>query len=340
MLPRGRRFRSSAAIAATVAAVLAVAYAANALPSTGSSVVPFSAQEGSAHPGQRSDLKSDPLPPPEAGLERCTTKALELVGVDDLSPKRPEFGKIWRVRLINKGRACALGSQLPDIRALDSEGQLLNTPVESDQSVPKPFTLPANGSARVGLTWGSACADKGLSSFRIAIRIAGDDQTPVPVDLVPPQCNAEAEPFVAFSSWDRGLDAYAQQPYTNRFDGSALSLTLGGLDDMKAGRANRYTLTIRNEASEAINLQPCPEYVMAFRSTSGDETLRESRGGQRSYVLNCEQEPKLNAGESRTFEMVLPASERLPAGGYELSWTLGVYPNPTTPVARATFILR
>lgn len=175
------------------------------------------------------------------------------------------------------------------------------------------------GLALMTLVWRNWCDDppKGPLGLRVTLSDGGRLETPLGTSDTTPRCDASGSGSeLAINALEATEGPSPTDPPAIPADYLTVSLVVP--DEAVAGRTLRYVAVLTNRTSDAIALEPCPDYRESLDTHGGDIVA--------TYVLACARVPEIAAGASIRFamELVVPAT-LAPDPGAALVWELDPY---------------
>ncbi len=195
------------------------------------------------------------------------------------------------------GMPCSFSAQGLSVIAVTPAGNRVD--VDTATTVQDSIRLAGGETVHVGIGAPADCGSTATIARTLEVTVAGGPAHDVDKAWVPVNCG---RPSVVQVNVEHAPEA--PEP---------LTATLHAPASATAGSTLRFTVTLSNtSASEPVTFAHCPSYYTGLKVAHVDE----------GHQLNCEVNPDLAPGESRTYEMQLtvPAGT---AGSDLLTWELG-----------------
>ena len=199
------------------------------------------------------------------------------------------------------GQPCAFSASDFSATATTSQGHAVA--VGTPGSQPAPVTLAANQTAHVALGAPASCGGSPEIARTVMVKVAGGAAQNLGNAWLPVNCG---QPTVVQLNVD---------PRAAATDSAPVTATLNAPPSVQAGTTAQFTVTLTNtSASDAVTFANCPSYLIGLKVAQVSRT----------YQLNCDVNPNLAAGQSRTYAMQfdVPADA---SGSDQLTWQLVGY---------------
>ena len=181
---------------------------------------------------------------------------------------------------------------------------------------PEPHTALKVGQASLTIDWVSqpeACLGEPPASVAgVRIGILGGGTVTVQISSVPAGYACQG---VGVSSFEG-----PSMPVETSPPPALPKVAVHAPSSSKAGEQYRYTVTLTNKTTAAMDLVAnCPNYFEAFITPGNGLPLT----GKQFYQLNCAPAGTLAPGDAATFEIKLDVPPDVPHGAYSLTFVLG-----------------
>ncbi|MGH3330371.1 MAG: hypothetical protein ACRDPJ_03600, partial [Nocardioidaceae bacterium] len=196
----------------------------------------------------------------------------------------------------------------PGLVGTGPDGRREDVPLQHDQGPAgsfqeTPATIEVHETTQITITTSSACT-AGASyphTYRDIELVLGDGSSIQLGENLKSACRPTITRFY-------GDNTPIEEPA--RWDGLQTELTLPA--SVPAGEPLAYVVTLHNTGDEDLDLSPCGGYRQTLTGTdmNGNELWK---GIQAEFRLNCDDEPILPAGASRSYAMKLQVPQDAPA---------------------------
>ena len=308
-------------------------------PTPAPSAVPFVPQ---GRPIPWSGMRATPLPaptPPRApdGIRPCRSEDLvpRFVGWEGSARVvGTTYGPLSGVlRLGNRSSSSCWLRGIPTVRLLTTSGEIptMTPPMRYDAGTgPDMFgyaLLPANSPdpervAGLIVSWSNWCG-AAVRPVALVVRTAELPEIRVPVNGVErtdaeaprmPQCDdSSAAPQLmagAFESYER--PGPSPTPWVDR---GTLEVIVDRALKGRPGEVVQYRVTLRNSGAIPVVFDECP--VFGQHIPAGTHIVPETR-----WILPCADVPRIDRGQSATFDMKIEVPRDAPVGRNTLLWGL------------------
>ncbi|HET7305788.1 MAG TPA: hypothetical protein VFJ12_14700 [Segeticoccus sp.] len=195
------------------------------------------------------------------------------------------------------GMPCSFPPQALSVTATTPAGRQVGVDQAANQDA---VALSAGQTAHVGIGAPADCGSAPTIARTLEVKMAGGAAHSLDKAWLPVNCG---RPSVVQVSVDTAASA-ASEP---------LTVTVHAPAAATAGSTLRFTVTLTDTStSESVKFADCPSYYMGLKAAQVDE----------GYQLNCDVNPDLAPGESRTYEMQMAVPDGA-AGSDVLTWYLG-----------------